>query len=692
MWFNSTMDSTLLPFFKPRGVVLFGASTSEEKLGYGVARNLTMSGYPGPIHFVGQKPGELFGRPIFTDVKDVPDPVDLAILIVPPKATPETIETCGNRGIHSAVIVSAGFREVGEEGARLEFECLERARKFGIRLLGPNCIGTIDTHLPMDTTFLQPPMPAQGGIGFISHSGAFCAAIVDWSRGQGFGFSRIVSLGNQADVNETDMLPLLASDPHTRVIVLYMEGVSEGRRFVQVAAEIANEKPILALKVGRFEAGQKAAASHTGALAASDTAFEAAFVKSGVLRAETAEQMFDWARALEYCPLPKGRRMAILTNAGGPGVIAADAIKTYDMELALLSEHSKQALASYLPAAASVINPVDMLASASPEIYGACLKVLLEEERVDGVMVILPPPPMFKAEDVAQNLVGVIRQFNKPVVVALMGSPLIETAVKVLTLAKVPAYPFPERAASALAALNRRADFIAQKSMTMDQKVPAIGSSDARTAEEMVETFGIQTARAKLAQDAHACGKIASELGFPVVLKIASRDISHKSDVGGVLTGIQDEGSARNGYTIIIDRVTSARPEAKIEGVYIQKQVDGGQEVIAGAVHDPQFGPLIMFGSGGVEVEGLKDVAFALAPLTRIEAKKMIEQTWAGRKLKGFRNIPPADEESVIDVLVNLSHLMIQKPDVGEIEINPLKVLTRGAVALDVRIRHIQTG
>lgn len=252
MWFNSTMDSTLLPFFKPRGVVLLGASTSPQKLGYGVARNLTTSGYPGPIHFVGQKQGELFGRPLFMDVKDVPDPVDLAILIVPPNAMPDTIEICGNRGIHSAVIVSAGFREVGEEGARLEVECLERAKKFGIRLLGPNCIGTIDTHLPLDTTFLQPPMPAQGGIGFISHSGAFCAAIVDWSREQFFGFSRIVSLGNQADVNETDMLPLLASDSHTRVIVLYMEGVSDGRRFVQVATEVANEKPVLALKVGRF--------------------------------------------------------------------------------------------------------------------------------------------------------------------------------------------------------------------------------------------------------------------------------------------------------------------------------------------------------------------------------------------------------------------------------------------------------
>ena len=461
---------------------------------------------------------------------------------------------------------------------------------------------------------------------------------------------------------------------------------------MQVATEVANEKPVLALKVGRFEAGQKAAASHTGALAASDTAFEAAFAKSGILRAETAEQMFDWARALECCPLPKGRRMAILTNAGGPGVIAADAIETCEMELAFLGDQTRKALASYLPEAASVNNPVDMLASASPQVYGTCLRVLLEDERVDGVMVILPPPPMFKAEDVAQELVGIIGQFQKPVVVALMGSTLIENAVKALTREKVPAYPFPERAASALAALHRRAEFISRKSQAGDQVVSTIDTTDARTSEEMVESYGIQTAKIKLASDAHACGTIASELGFPVVLKICSRDISHKSDVGGVLTGIQDVASAQDGYTIITDRVASARPQAKIDGVYVQKEIGSGQEVIAGAVRDPQFGPLMMFGSGGVEVEGLKDVAFALAPLTYLEAKKIIEATWAGRKLKGFRNIPPVDEESVIKVLVKLSHLMIQRPDVCEIEINPLKVLTRGAVALDVRIRTVQEG
>src|SRR5574341_244969 len=381
------MPSSLLPFFSPRGIAILGASTSPEKLGYGVARNLVQSGYSGAIHFVSQKQGELFGRPLYTDLAQIPDPVDLAVLVVPNTAMPEAIQSCAKRGIHAAIIVSAGFREAGPEGAALEQQCLEIARANQIRLLGPNCIGTIDTHLPLDTTFLQPPMPNKGGIAFVSHSGAFCAAIVDWSRRQGFGFSQIVSLGNQADVNETDVLPLVADNEHTRVIVLYIESISDGRRFVDVAREVTQRKPIIALKVGRFEAGQKAAASHTGALAASDIAFDAAFEKAGILRADSAEQMFDWARALADCPLPRGNHFAILTDAGGPGVVAADALETNGLSLAKLSESTLKALTANLPPAASLFNPVDMLASASPVTYASCLKILLADENVDGVMV-----------------------------------------------------------------------------------------------------------------------------------------------------------------------------------------------------------------------------------------------------------------------------------------------------------------
>ena len=700
MWFNPYMNSSLIPFFKPQGVVVIGASTSPEKLGYGVARNLIQSGYQGAIHFVSQKPGELFGRPIYTDLNQVPNPVDLAILIVPPNATPKTIENCGQRGIKAATIVTGGFREVGTEGAALEQQCLDIAREHGVRLLGPNCIGTIDTHFPLDTTFLQPPMPTQGGIGFISHSGAFAASIVDWARNEGFGFSQIVSLGNQADVNETDMLPMLADDPHTKVIVMYMESVSDGSRFVDVARDVSQRKPIIALKVGRFESGQKAAASHTGALAASDIAFDAAFDKAGILRADTTEQMFDWARMLETSTLrlhdasrlSAQGGVAILTNAGGPGVIAADALEANGLSLAKLTEPTLKALLTNLPSSASVFNPVDMLASASPETYADCLRILLEDSNVNAAMVILPPPPMFKAKVVAEKLIEVINQFDKPVVIALLGSTLIQEARSTFEDANIPTYPFPERAASALGALFHRNEILETESTEALEKSKKKFSafpvnSVVNNPEELLTSYQIPTAPMKLAGDENKAVSFANELGYPAVMKIASPNILHKSDIGGVVLNIEDAKSLQRAYAQMIDRIKTAKPDAKIDGVHIQRQIPDGQEVIVGMVRDPQFGPLMMFGSGGVEVEGLKDVAFALAPLNQVEAEKMIPKTWAGKKLKGFRHIPPADEESVIDVLVKLSRLALENENIQEIEINPLRVLNKGVVAVDVRMK-----
>ncbi|OQY91241.1 MAG: hypothetical protein B6D38_01185 [Anaerolineae bacterium UTCFX1] len=681
------MDAALLPFFDPKGVVIIGASASPEKLGYGVTRNLIQSGYAGAIHLVAQKSGEIFKKTVHTNLQDVPDPVELAILIVPTSATPQAIEDCGKRGVRAAIIVSAGFREAGEEGAALEQRCVEAAQRYGVRLLGPNCIGVIDTHLPLDTTFLQPPMPAQGNIGFISHSGAFAAAIIDWAREQGFGFSRIVSLGNQADVNETDMLPLLADNPHTKVIAMYMEGISDGKRFIRIASETARKKPIVALKVGRFESGQKAAASHTGALAASDTTFDAAFEKAGVLRAETAEQMFDWARALETCPLPNGNRISILTNAGGPGVIAADALEREGLALAALSESTQKALVAALPPAASVHNPVDMLASASPEQYADCLRLLLADENVDAVMVILPPPPMFTAEDVAKRIVASAGESAKPVVVALMGSTLVKSANDTFQAARIPAYPFPERAASALAALTKRAvNLTAEKGQTADVESRQPLQAGDLSADALMQAYGIPTATIELARSVDEAVASADRLGYPVVIKIASPDILHKSDVGGVALNIQDASALREGYARMIKQIQKITPAPHLEGVYVQRQIPAGQEVIIGMARDPQFGALMMFGSGGVEVEGLQDVAFCLSPLNQAEAEAMMRKTWAGRKLKGFRNIPPADEAAVRDVLIRLSHIADAHEEIEEIEINPLRALSQGAVAVDVRI------
>ncbi len=687
------MDSSLLPFFSPRGVVVVGASAEPTKLGYGVARNLVQSGYKGAVHLVNPKNGTLFGRTMVASIADVPDPVDLAVLIVPAAAIPKAIADCGARGIRAAIIASGGFREIGPEGAALEAECLRVARENGVRLLGPNCIGLLDTHLPLDTTFLPPPPPAPGDIAFLSHSGAFCAAVIDWSRQQGFSFSRLVSLGNQADITETDLLEITAADENSRVLALYIESLPDGRRFIEEARRVTRRKPIVALKVGRFASGQKAAASHTGALAGSEAAYDAAFEKAGVLRAQSTEDLFEWSRALAWLPLPTGRRMAVLTNAGGPGVMAADSLEADRLPLAELSPATLATLRGLLPPAASLHNPIDMLSSASPSQYASCLSALLADEGVDGVLVILPPPPTYSAESVADALIPLIKASSKPVTVALMGSNLVQEAYRRLNAARIPTYDFPERAASALGALARRAEFLVTDS-TETQKRYSVDSviSVVKNPEELLSAYGIPTAPVKLARSADEAASLAEELGFPVVLKIASPDILHKSDVGGVLINQNTKSEVHTAYTQLMKHVQAARPEAKIEGVYLQKQILPGQEVILGAARDPQFGPLMMFGSGGVEVEGLKDVAFSLAPLNEREAEQLIVRTWAGRKLAGFRNIPPADRKAAIDALVRLSRLAYEHQEIEEIEINPLRVLGRGAVAVDVRMKLAKQG
>ncbi len=695
------MTNSLNPFFSPRGVAVVGASSHPHKLGYGVSRNITQSGYPGKVHFINPKGGHLFGHKMIASIADIPDPVELAILVVPAPFAPETMRQCGERGIKAVILVSGGFRESGAKGAALEAETLHIAQEYGIRMIGPNCIGLLDTHLPLDTTFLPPPMPDAGELAFISHSGAICAALIDWSMEQGFGFSRLISLGNQADVSETDMLSVVADDEHTKVLTLYLENISDGKRFIEEARRVVAKKPIVALKVGRSESGQRAAASHTGALAGAESAFDAAFEKAGVFRADTTEEMFDWARALAWSPLPKGRRIAILTNAGGPGVIAADSLEHDGLELATFNPDTEAALTKLLPPAASVHNPVDMLASASTEHYAEGLRILLADPNVDGVLVIMPPPPMYPAEDAADAMIPVIQASEKPTIVVLMGSTQIVEASAHLQAARIPDYRFPERAISAFARLAERAEFLD----AMDINIALLDDVDmasalavlkdaksgtwlnAELADRLMNAYGISTSPIKLAPSADAAVNLASELGFPVVMKIASPDIPHKSDVGGILLNVGSAADVAEGYRMLMARVQAQRPHATLEGIHIQRMIPQGQEVIVGAVRDPQFGALMMFGSGGVEVEGLKDVAFGLAPLSLQDAEKMLVKTWAGKKLAGYRNIAAVDRSALIDTLRRLSQLAHDLPEIAEIEINPLTILEQGNVAVDVRVK-----
>lgn len=689
----------------PHGVAVIGASRHPTKLGYGVARNLVVSSYKGPIHFVNPHGGILFDRPVYKDIASIPDPVDLAVIIIPAQAVPKALEDCGKRGIGAVIIGSGGFREIGPKGARLEEKCLRIARKHDIRVVGPNCIGYLDTHIPIDTTFLPLPGPTPGDVAFLSHSGAVCEAVIDWARGQGFGLSRLVSLGNQMDLTESDLLPALAEDPNTRVVAMYLEGVRDGVSFIQRACQVTPEKPVVAIKVGRSTLGRQAVASHTGALAGEDVAYEAAFHRAGVIRAQTSEEMFDWARALAWCPLPKGRRMAVLTNAGGPGAIAVDALEANNLLIAQFSQQTTRRLAEILPAAASLRNPVDMLAGAGPMEYAECLDALLDDDRVDGVMIILAPPPMTTAAEVAGAIVPRIRYTSKPVVVALMGDELVLHAARLFRQSQVPDYRFPERAASALRVLADRTEWLVRpeekpESLKGIRKQGALQALDGAevggdgfvkgdVAARVVAAYGVEVVPEQLVHSAEEAASVADQIGYPVVLKVVSPDLPHKSDVGGICLDLQDAQSVQTAYRQVTEQPKERHPQARIAGALVQPMVQSGQEVIVGMVRDAQFGPLLMFGLGGVEVEGLRDVAFGLSPLSRRDAERLLEETWAGRRLKGYRNLPAADREAVLQAVMRLSQLAIDLPKVHEVEINPLRVLSegKGAVALDVRLR-----
>ncbi len=690
-------------FFAPRGVAVIGASHSPAKLGYGVARNLVLSGYPGAIHFVNPRGGHLFDRPVYPDVLSIPDPVDLAMILIPAVSVPQALDQCGQRGIRAVIIGSGGFRETGETGRQLEHQCLAIARRYGMRILGPNCIGLLDTHLPLDTTFLPLPGPIPGDIAFLSHSGAICEAVIDWARGQGFGLSRLVSLGNQMDLTEADLLMPTVADPHTRVVAMYLEGIGDGRAFLEQAARAAKEKPIIAIKVGRSRSGREAVASHTGAMAGRDAAYAAAFAKAGVLRAETTEEVFDWARALAWCPLPRGPRVAVLTNAGGPGAIAADALEANALERAPLTETTRDELRTFLPPAASLRNPVDMLAAAGPGEYAAALRCLLADETTDAVMVILVPPPMTTAAEVVGAVIPLIRSANKPVVMVLMGEDLIAHAARLLRQAHVPDYRFPERAASALRILAHRARQLRlpeeepapPAALRLEQvravlagaRAAAGGLVDPAAAAALMSCCGVAVPRSEVAAAEAQAVEAAERIGWPVVVKLVSPDQPHKSDIGGVIVGVRSEEEVRQAFRGLAARAEAAR--LRFDGVLVQAMVDEGQEVIVGVVRDEQFGPLVMFGAGGIEVEASRDVAFALAPLSRREAEGLVDSTWAGRRLRGYRSAPPADREAVVQAVMRLAQLAVDVPDVAELEVNPLRVLPegRGALALDVRLR-----
>ncbi len=700
------MKKSLKSFFNPKGIVFVGASKNQNKLGYGLAKNLAKCDYPGEIHFVNPSGGELFGKKIEKTISDISGNIELAILLISSRFVLDTLLECKENGIKSVIIASGGFKEVGMEGALIEKKCLDFAQKYNIRLMGPNCIGLIDSHLPLNTTFLQETNIKKGSIGFISHSGAICAAILNWSQGQGFNFSKLVSLGNQADVNETDVLDYIGADRSTKTICMYLEGVADGRHFVNTGIKVTKTKPVIALKVGRSESGQKAVESHTGALAGQDIAFDAAFRRAGILRVETTEEMFNWAKTLAYCKNPNGNKVGVLTNAGGPGVTSVDAIEKNGLELSKLSDNTKSELKNSLPGSASVENPVDMLASASPEEYARSLTLLYTDPNVDLVMVILPPPPMFPAIKIIEEILPIIKlKSKKPTVVVPMGDSQIKDAVNMLRENNIPEFRFPENAASSLGALYSYSkimrkdnsqvilkDDVYKSKVEKILKKPDIPQNDFVSddvAHQILEAYNIPVLKMQLSKTVEDAVEIAERIGYPVALKISATKIQHKSDIGGVLLNIKTQDEVIEGFKKLIKLAKQKYPNSDIDGIHIQKMADKGQEVILGAVQDPQFGPLVMFGSGGTEIEGLEDIEFSLGPLTQEDINFMLSETWAGKKLKGFRNIPPVDRDALEDSMIRLAQLVKDFPQISEVEINPLNVFegSKGVIAVDVRIK-----
>lgn len=697
------MTNQLDYFFQPDGVAVIGASRNPAKLSYGVVKNLTSHGYQGPIYPVNPKGGEMLGLKIYPSIAEVPDPVELAVIMVPAPFVPAVMKDCGERGLPTVIVITGGFKEAGPEGAELERSLKDIAAKHGMRMIGPNCVGVMDTHLPLDTTFIT-EMPDAGHIGFASHSGAICGGAIDWALSVGVGYSRIASLGNQVDVDIADGMRMMYDDPHTHVISLYVEGLPDGRRFVETAAEVYREKPIVMLKAGLTSAGTRAVASHTGALAGSGRAYEAACHRAGVLVVDSLQEQNDVAMALATQPLPSGVRVALLTNAGGPAALAADELDRQGLTLANLIEETKEKLLEVTPRGAQLDNPVDMLGGPQARMFEDAMDILQADPGVDMVMAIFVPQAITPVKDVAQHILAAAERMDKPVVACMVGGESIPEAVKLLNRGGVPFYQDPNRASQALGGLWRYQQLISRPDLTptpvanvdAEQARALLKAAweqsggqenggqlflDAETAAQVAAAYGIRVPASELAATAEDAVAIAEKIARPVALKLIAPDVVHKADVGGIALGLQGADAVRAAFEAMVD--VEAGQQAMV-----QEMAPEGREVILGAQRDPQFGPLLMFGLGGIYVEVFKDVAFRLAPLAELDAQEMIAETAAGQLLAGVRGEAAGDLAATVDTLRRVGQLVHDVPCIAEMDINPLIVgaAGEGAWAVDVRI------
>jgi len=690
----------LSALFNPRSIAVIGASADVRKVGHAVLRNLVRYHYAGTIIPVNPSCPEILGLQAFPAITSARTAVDMAIIAVPAKFVPDVLIDCSAAGVKAAVILSAGFKEAGADGTVLEQRVKDIADERGIRVLGPNCLGVINTGCDMNATFAGGMLP-KGRIAFFSQSGALGIAILDWALGNNVGFSKFISLGNKADLNETDFIEYFAGDPDTDVILGYIEDVASGTRFIKAASLATRSKPIILLKSGGTAAGARAASSHTGALAGSDVAFDAAFRQSGVIRASGVEDLFNAAMTFSGRKLPQGNRLLIITNAGGPGILAADMAERIGVKLPQMTKDSLNGLIKQLPPSASVYNPVDLIGDATSERYAAALDTAVADPNVDGVLVILTPQAMTDVDNVADLAVRTAAATEKPILASFMGALSIKNAVDRLKEASLPNFSYPETAVKAFKELAdyRQWQGVKDEEITtgwfnedavqdridvlMKRGIYQAGEEDAVS---ILADCGFTFPKRALVRTSREAAAAAAEIGFPVVMKISSPDILHKTDVGGVQIGVRTAKEAEDAFLSITANVRRLMPQAFITGVMIFEMVKGGKEVILGVTRDRTFGPMIMFGLGGIYVEVLKDVSFRIAPVGRRDALAMVNEIRTAGLLRGTRGEKAVDLDAVADNIVRLSKLVTAFPEIQELDINPLVAQEKGAVALDARI------
>jgi acetyltransferase len=703
---EETRPGGLKAVFEPRSIAVIGASRRRETIGYSILDSLLRDGYAGAVYAVNPHAEVVHSLRAYPSVVDLPGPVDLAVIVVPKEYVLQVARECGEAGVSALVIISAGFREVGGEGIEREQELLALVRKYGMRMVGPNCMGVLNTDpcVSMNATF-APTRPPSGPVAFLSQSGAMGVTILDYAREYGIGVSKFISMGNKADISGNDVLEYLRDDESTSVILMYLESFGNPRHFTRIARGLTQLKPVIAVKAARSRAGARAASSHTGAMAGLDVATDALFAQCGVIRVDTVEELFDMGMGFGNAPLPKGDRVAVVTNAGGPGIIIADALESQNLKVAGFSEETRERLRRSLPEEASVHNPVDMIASADADSYRAVLETVLDDPGVDAVIASFVPPLGVHAEDVARAITDTAAGREQPTLAVLMGRKGLQESRALLHAASVPAYIFPESAVRALVAMDHYRRWLerpAGKVRRFDDvdggRARALVDAAERAgrwrlsefaALSLLEAYGIPAVPSRSAADADEAVEAAEALGFPVVLKVMAPEISHKSDVGGVIVGLQSAREVRGAYYEMMDHLVESGVDAEqVEGVLVQQMVTGGREVIIGTVFDLSFGPLIMFGLGGVFVEVLGDVVFRVHPVSDIDAAEMIRQVKGYKLLEGMRGEKGVDLDLLEQAIQRISQLVGDFPQITELDINPLVVFepVKRPVVLDARV------